>query len=285
MCLPGTIEAVREQEGAVSRRAVLAGGGAAALAALLPGEAAAHGRRGRRHKHGHGHHHHRGRVADLTHTFTTDFPTYTGSVTSRQTVVTIPANGFYAQRWAFDEHTAHAPGRARPLHRRRSPDAAAHARGARAPDRRDRHLAPRRERPRRGGHRRGPPALRAPPRADPEERARGDVLRLGGEARDAGVPRPRLGRDVPLPRLQRSTPSSTCSTASAASAIGVDTISLDPGNSATFPVHVNWLAADHYGIEGLAGLDEIPRSGAVATVGVIPWQEGSGGPARVLATY
>ena len=85
----------------MSRRAMLAGGGAAALAALIPGEAAAHGRH--RHNH-HGHHKHhrdRGRVVDLTHEFTTDFPTYTGTATTRETLVTIPANGFYAQRWSF----------------------------------------------------------------------------------------------------------------------------------------------------------------------------------------
>jgi kynurenine formamidase len=70
-----------------------------------------------------------------------------------------------------------------------------------------------------------------------------------------------------------------------AAAIGVDTLSLDPGDSTTFVVHVNWLGADNFGIENLANLDKIPPRGAVATVGVIPWQEGSGGPARVLATY
>jgi kynurenine formamidase len=48
---------------------------------------------------------------------------------------------------------------------------------------------------------------------------------------------------------------------------------------------VNWLGADNYGLENLANLDRIPPCGAVATVGVIPWQTGSGGPARVLATY
>jgi kynurenine formamidase len=42
---------------------------------------------------------------------------------------------------------------------------------------------------------------------------------------------------------------------------------------------------DKYGLENLANLDKIPPHGATATVGVIPWQEGSGGPARVLATY
>ena len=35
----------------------------------------------------------------------------------------------------------------------------------------------------------------------------------------------------------------------------------------------------------MKNLDKIPATGATATVGVIPWQQGSGGPARVLATY
>jgi kynurenine formamidase len=284
MCLPGTIEVVREQEGAVSRRAVLAGGGAAALAALLPGEAAAHGRRGRRHKHGHGPHHHRGRVADLTHTFTTDFPTYTGSVTSRQTVVTIPEDGFYAQRWSFDEHTAThldapghftAGGRLTPqltpeelvlpiavidISRRAASDADAEV-----------TVEDLRRYERRHG--------RIPKNAL--------VAMYSGWAAKLGTPA-FLGRDASgtfhFPGFSADAADYLLDRGRGA-AIGVDTISLDPGNSATFPVHVNWLAADHYGIEGLAGLDEIPRSGAVATVGVIPWQEGSGGPARVLATY
>ena len=67
--------------------------------------------------------------------------------------------------------------------------------------------------------------------------------------------------------------------------IGIDTLSLDPGNSLTFPVHVNYLATDRYGIENLTGLDCIPSSGATAYVGLIPWEEGSGGPCRVIATW
>ena len=70
-----------------------------------------------------------------------------------------------------------------------------------------------------------------------------------------------------------------------AAAIGVDTLSLDHGPSTTFSVHTKWLGADNYGLEALANLGDIPAHGAVATVGVIPWQEGSGGPARVLAQY
>ena len=102
MCLPGTIEAVRENSSGVSRRAVLAGGGAAALAALVPGGAEAH----RRKRHGHhGHHGHRGKVVDLTHTFTAGFPVYTGNAPAKRTLTTIPANGFYKQEWTFDEHS------------------------------------------------------------------------------------------------------------------------------------------------------------------------------------
>jgi hypothetical protein len=32
-------------------------------------------------------------------------------------------------------------------------------------------------------------------------------------------------------------------------------------------------------------LGRLPAHGVTAVVGVVPWQEGSGGPARVLATY
>jgi kynurenine formamidase len=45
------------------------------------------------------------------------------------------------------------------------------------------------------------------------------------------------------------------------------------------------LGADRYGIENLANLGRVPPRGAEATVGVIPWEEGSGGPCRVLARW
>ncbi len=66
--------------------------------------------------------------------------------------------------------------------------------------------------------------------------------------------------------------------------IGVDTMSLDPGNSADFAVHVSFLGSGRYGIENLANLDYIPAKGAHAFVGPVPWEEGSGSPCRVLAT-
>ncbi len=66
--------------------------------------------------------------------------------------------------------------------------------------------------------------------------------------------------------------------------IGVDTMSLDPGNSADFAVHIGFLGSGRWGIENLANLDLIPARGATAFVGPVPWEEGSGCPCRVLAT-
>ncbi|MDH3294648.1 MAG: cyclase family protein [Acidimicrobiia bacterium] len=65
--------------------------------------------------------------------------------------------------------------------------------------------------------------------------------------------------------------------------IGVDTLSLDPGNSADFAVHFGFLPTNRYGIENLARLDQVPARGATVIVGAVPWQDGSGGPSRVLA--
>jgi len=67
--------------------------------------------------------------------------------------------------------------------------------------------------------------------------------------------------------------------------LGVDTLSIDPGNSATFETHVALTGADRYGVENLANLDKIPRTGATLVVGLIPYEQGSGGQARVFATW
>jgi kynurenine formamidase len=275
MCLPGTVEKVRESEPTITRRTALAGGGAAALAALLPGEALAHRRR---------HHDRRGRVVDLTHTFTAGFPVYTGNPPSRRTLTTIPADGFYKQEWTFDEHSgthmdapAHfvAGGRYTPqltigelvlpivvidIARRaaRDPDTVVTADDLRRFERR---------------HGRIPDGALVAMDS-------GWAAKIGDEAAYKGGPPgdyhfPGFGDEAVEYLLERRN----------AAAIGVDTLSLDNGQSTTFSVHVNWLNADNYGLENLANLDRIPPSGATAVVGVIPWQDGSGGPARVLASY
>ncbi|HSO01417.1 MAG TPA: cyclase family protein, partial [Gaiellaceae bacterium] len=99
MCLPGTIETVRErveQEGVprLDRRAALLGAAGVALAATLPGRAL-------------GSTTPTNRLQDLTHVFREGFPMFLGApvVPDREVLVTVPANGFYAQQWTFWEHT------------------------------------------------------------------------------------------------------------------------------------------------------------------------------------
>lgn len=64
--------------------------------------------------------------------------------------------------------------------------------------------------------------------------------------------------------------------------IGVDTLSLDPGNSTDFAAHVTALGAGLYGIEGLANLGTVPPSGATIIVGGPKHENASGGPSRVF---
>ncbi|UFN50364.1 cyclase family protein [Roseomonas sp. OT10] len=65
--------------------------------------------------------------------------------------------------------------------------------------------------------------------------------------------------------------------------IGVDTLSLDPGRDATFPVHYAWLGSGRWGIEGLANLDALPAKGAQIVVGAPKVRGATGGPGRILA--
>ena len=275
MCLPGTIEAVRDSGATVSRRSLLAGGGAAALAALLPNEALAHKPKRKPRP--------RGRVVDLTHEFTAGFPVYTPPAPVRRTLVNIATDGYYAQEWTFGEHSGThmdapghfvAGGRFTPQLRptelilpivvidirakaRRNPDAEMTPDDIRAFERRHGRI----------------------PRGALVAMNSGWASKLGtpaftGQDSDGKYHFPGIHPDCVEVLLKRR-----------AGAIGVDTLSLDNGPSASFATHINWLKADKYGLENLANLDKIPPHGATVTVGVIPWQEGSGGPARVIATY
>jgi kynurenine formamidase len=67
--------------------------------------------------------------------------------------------------------------------------------------------------------------------------------------------------------------------------IGVDTMSLDPGNSTTFAVHYTLLATNRWGLENVANLESIPPSGATIFVGAPKVAAGSGGPSRVMAMW
>jgi kynurenine formamidase len=278
MCLPGTAEVVArraETEGLpkVSRRALIGGAGAAAAVAAMPRAALAGTKKRRK------------RVRDLTHVFREDFPVYTGAPPAREDLFTIPADGFYSQTWTFGEHSGthmDAPG-----HfidgGRRTPEIT--PRELLAPicviDISDKVPA-------------NPDAVVERSDLTAFERRHGRIPRRaavfaysGWESRvnDPDAYKnadsmgtyhfPGFGIEALEWLLERR--DITC--------IGVDTMSLDFGASTTFDVHVTLLSADKYGLENLANLATIHPARAQAYVGVIPWEEGSGGPCRVVATW
>lgn len=65
--------------------------------------------------------------------------------------------------------------------------------------------------------------------------------------------------------------------------IASDTLSLDHGASKDFATHYAWLPTNRWGIEGIAGLAELPATGATLVVGAPKVQGATGGPARLFA--
>jgi kynurenine formamidase len=280
MCLPGTAETVAEQvarEGPprVDRRTVLLGGAGAALGAAFPAVAgAARGRRGVR------------RFQDLTHTFSAGFPVFVpGTEPVRETIADYAADGFYAQRWTFGEHAGthmDAPGHFIPG-ARMSPDITPRElllpivvvdisdKAARNPDAtvelEDLARFERR-------HGRIPEGALVAMDSGWASKVDDPLEFKGGEA----FP------DYHFPGFSEEA-ARWLARRRDVTAIGVDTLSLDPGNSTTFPTHAGFLATDRYGLENLNHLDKIPPRGATAYVGLIPWEQGSGGPCRVVAAW
>lgn len=279
MCLPGTIETVRErveQEGVprLDRRTALLGAAGVALAATLPARALGSTTAANR-------------LQDLTHVFREGFPMFLGAppAPDREVIVTVPANGFYGQRWTFWEHTAtHLDVPAHFIaHGRQSPEIPLEelvrplvvidisARAASDPD-----------------------AVVLPGDLVAFERRHGRIprgavacmysgweSRVGSEAayRNVGADGlqhfPGFGKAaVEWLLVERDI-----------AGIGVDTLSLDHGASTTFDTHLTVLGADRYGIENLANLAHVPPRGATIVVGLVPWEQGSGGPARVFARW
>lgn len=279
MCLPGTIEAVRarvEEEGLpkLDRRTALLGAAGVAVAAAFPGRAYGRGSAANR-------------FQDLTHEFREGFPGFLGapSVLDRQVTVTIPANGFYGQTWTFWEHNcthldvpAHfiTGGRFSPeisLDELVRPLAVVDI-SARAASNADAEVLV--------------PDLVAFERREGRIK-RGSVVAMnsGWAARSGSVAAYRnVGADglQHFPGFSKAAVEWLVEERDIAG-IGVDTLSLDPGRSQTFDAHFAVLGADRYGIENLANLGRVPARGATVTVGLIPWEQGSGGPARVFADW
>jgi kynurenine formamidase len=277
MCLPGTVESVRGQvtmEGGprVDRRTLIAGGIGAAVAAAFP--ASARGVRPASQ-----------RLQDLTHVLTQGFPVFTFDPPTRETLVTIPSGGFYSQQWTLGEHSGthmDAPGHF-VVGGRLAPEitpqelivpivvidiAERAARDADAVVTVDDLTRFERR------HGRIPDGALVCMSSGWAAKV-GDPLAFKGGAAFPDYHFPGFGLDAAMWLVERRD----------VTGIGVDTLSLDPGDSTTFPVHVNFLATDRYGLENLDNLDKIPPRGALAYVGLIPWQEGSGGPSRVIASW
>lgn len=281
MCVPGTLETVRERserEGPprVSRRVALAAGAGAMTAAALPGAASADGRgRSRR----------REKLVDLSHVFRHDFPTFPGAPPSSvATAVTIENQGFYGQVWTIWEHIcthmdvpAHFVAGGRSSHELLVDELVAPVvvvdvseRVAGEPD-----------------------TVVTPEDLGRFERRHGRIPRdavvamySGWETRagsveayqnmDAGgsMRFPGFGNDAVEWLIERRR----------IRGIGVDTMSLDHGSSTTFDVHLTVLRADCYGVENLRNLKQLPPRGATILLGLIPWSQGSGGPCRAFAS-
>lgn len=285
MCVPGTVEIVRArlemdppappEPARLSRRAALLAGAGTALAAASPARAVAHQRSRPRSK-----------FVDLTHTFSEDFPLYPGApATSRTTGTTVQDDGYYGQQWTLWEHActhmdapAHfvADGRTTPqlaLSELVAPAIVVDisTRASREPDTvvtpADLHAFERR-------HGRIPREAVVCMHSGWEARAGSVGAYRNTDA--AGVMRfPGFGKPaVDWLLTERDI-----------RGVGVDTLSLDHGSSATFEAHGSVLGADRYGIENLRGLKEIPPRGATIYLGVIPWRDGSGGPCRAFAAW
>jgi kynurenine formamidase len=285
MCVPGTTEAVRAAleaderpaERGLSRRAAIAAGAGALAAGLMPSTAAAghgHGRKRRRRG--------RSRFVDLTHVFREDFALYPGSPegNARSTERTYAEHGFYGQQWTFWEHTAthmdvpahFIPGKATsdtiPVEDLIRPIVVI-------------DISER--------------AAREPATEVVEddlrrfERRHGRIPKGALVAMDSGWAAKAADAEAFINDMQFPGFSGAATEwlieRRGIGGIGVDTLSLDNGPSQSFASHLAVLGAGGVGIENLANLDKLPPRGATVVMGLIPWKEGSGGPARVLATY
>jgi kynurenine formamidase len=65
--------------------------------------------------------------------------------------------------------------------------------------------------------------------------------------------------------------------------LGIDTMSIDPGASTTYPVHEFTAKESVYQLENVANLGLAPPAGATIVVAPIKLEDGSGGPVRLLA--
>jgi kynurenine formamidase len=66
-------------------------------------------------------------------------------------------------------------------------------------------------------------------------------------------------------------------------ALGIDTLSVDPGSAKTMTVHEYTLAHSVYHVENVANLERVPDAGAVVVVAPMKLEGEVDGPVRILA--
>lgn len=226
----------------------------------------------------------RRRVHDLTHTFSPAFPTFAaGEEARRESYTTIADDGYYMQSWRLVEHTGtHVDA---PVHfveggrttTELTPDellppavtVSMRRRVARDPDA-ELSVAELRAYEERVG--KIPTGAAVLLHTGWDERV-GSAERYRNRDAQGVMHFPGFGVDACEWLLTKRK----------IRALGIDTLSLDPGKSTDYPVHHMLLGADRYGLENLAGLGGLPPRDVTLIVGVVPWEQGSGGPARVLA--
>lgn len=282
MCGPEVMQTVKERierDGApkINRRNLLKLGGAAAAGAAAAAIVPAYSVQRVAVRGG-------GAVIDLSHPLTTATPTFPSfNPPLRGTVYTVEENGFYAQVWSFAEHSGthmDAPGHF--IADGQRVDAIEPAKlvgrtvvidiSERAADDADAQLTP--------------DDLTAWEAANGEIPAGAVVCMYSGwEARftdpaaflnfgdDGAMHFPGFHPEAAQWLVEERD----------IVGVGVDTLSLDYGLSATFDAHVTFLGAGLWGLENLANLSVLIGNPYHLVAGVPRYQEGSGGPARVLA--
>lgn len=222
------------------------------------------------------------RIVDLTHTLTTDFPTFSGDPQLElETLVTLANDGYNMYRWLVVEHTGtHMDA---PFHFSDGPSA---------------DQIPVEDLM-------GPLVvvdIRAKAEADPDAELTPDDLTAWesshGPIPDGAIVAMNSGWDAFLgtDKFRNADDSGAMHfpgfhieaiemllTERNAKGIFVDTLSLDFGPSPDFAVHYRWLPAGKWGIENVANLGSLPASGAIAIVGGPTIAGATGGPSRIFA--
>ena len=224
---------------------------------------------------------HAKRLVDLTHAFTTDFPVFPGGPqAARETLVTVEADGYYIQSWTFAEHTGthmDFPGHfiadglrtdTLPVDMLMGPAVVIDI-AARAENDADTMVTV--------------DDLQAWEMANGEIPEGAFVMMHSGWESLIGTPA-FIGDDSGLHFPGFSAEASEWLVSQRAiHGIGVDTLSIDHGPSMTFDTHVIILGAGLLGIENVANLASIMDVPATVICGIPRYEEGSGGPARILA--